>query len=110
MGIGRINQNVYNDTNTSGIERTSTPYYPHPSAHRAWIHVYSADAGTLDIDILMSDGNWREIDTESVSANTLLPIEFTYVPLALRCRFTPSAGTGTAIIDMGYSGGGGIVS
>jgi len=105
MGIGRINQNVFTGLNESGTEVTSTAYYPHPSAHRAWVHLLSTDAGTLDLDVLLSNGTWAQKSTHAATANTLLSVELTYVPVALRARFTPGAALGGVVIDAGYSGG-----
>lgn len=102
--VGRPNQQILSTANRSGIEKTTDEYQPNPVAHRAYLHVFSADAGTLDVDIKMSDGTWREKSTHAVTANTLLVVELTYVPLYIRGRFTASAETGNVLIDAGFSG------
>jgi len=55
------------------------------------IYFQANQAGTLDIEVLMQTGNWRNYASEPVSANTLLLYLMAGEGLLARVTFTPTA-------------------
>jgi len=55
------------------------------------IHFRANTAGTLSIQMLMQTGNWREYDSLSVSADTLLPYIISGQGVLVRAEFTPTS-------------------
>lgn len=86
-------------------EVTSEVFNPPEGANSVQIKTFSEDAGTLDVDELI-DGEWREVDSVAITANTLDVLVFPYAPIGLRTRFTSSAQTGDKKIVGCYSGRG----
>ena len=105
-GVGRrmVYQQILSGSNSAGVEEASAPYSPDPSAISVQIYIYSADAGTLGIDVLMSDASWRQVHSASITSNQLLVVNLNWAPPRVRARFTPSAGTGALVVDAGCSG------
>jgi hypothetical protein len=90
---------------TTNAEIISGVYYPHMSATQTTLFIRATTAGTLDVDMEGSAGEFWEIQANvAVLANDLTVISFQYKVPGLRVRFTPSANPGTLIVDAAYGG------
>lgn len=85
-------------------EITTAAFYPTSSARQSTIMIGSDQAGTVSLDIMLSDGTWYELTdaTSTTVADQLSTITLVFPLKALRVRFTPDAAPGTITIDVTY--------
>lgn len=89
---------------TETSEMTSSAFYPITKSSQVCILVGSDQAGTVDIDIQLSDGSWYEVITDFATVADLVePIVLDFTPRAVRARWTPDAAPGAICIDASYS-------